>query len=186
MLVFWDNFGTIQAETGARLRTTYLASAKTKQGGSLGTTLGLRSEYWRNKPLSCGLHMAIFGFCSELRKEKCSNNGREGSAHSGRQASVQRALLGRGGFVVKLGPYLPENHQGRISQLSFQVLVIGRVTLIVPACQPGWEEMKNVRGNSRNFERKLFRMESAWGEAPQLKSPWSQADNKNEVQIEEK
>ena len=39
-----------------------------------------------------------------------------------------------------------------------------RVALIVPACQPGWEEMENVRGNfikieailgkSTNFERK--------------------------------
>ena len=51
----------------------------------------------------------------------------------------------------------------------------GRVTLIVLACQPGWEEVENLRGNLRNFqrkfERKWFRMKSAWEEAPQLNSP---------------
>ena len=39
-----------------------------------------------------------------------------------------------------------------------------RVALIVPACQLGWEEMENLRGNLRKFERKKFRMKSAWGE----------------------
>ena len=29
------------------------------------------------------------------------------------------------------------------------------MTLIVPACQPGWEEMENLRGKLRNFKRKL-------------------------------
>ena len=27
-----------------------------------------------------------------------------------------------------------------------------RVTLIVPACQPGWEEKENLRGNLRTLE----------------------------------
>ena len=31
----------------------------------------------------------------------------------------------------------------------------GRVALIVPACQPGWEEMENLRGNLRTFEEIL-------------------------------
>ena len=26
------------------------------------------------------------------------------------------------------------------------------MALIVPACQPGWEEMENLRGNLRKFE----------------------------------
>ena len=29
----------------------------------------------------------------------------------------------------------------------------GRVALIVPACQSGWEEMENLRGNFRKFEK---------------------------------
>ena len=28
-----------------------------------------------------------------------------------------------------------------------------RVTLVVPACQPGWEEMENLTGNLRKFEK---------------------------------
>ena len=39
--------------------------------------------------------------------------------------------------------------------------ITGRVTLIVQACQPGWEEVENLR------------MKSAWEEVPQLKSPCS-------------
>ena len=31
---------------------------------------------------------------------------------------------------------------------------VDRVTLVVPACQPGWEEMENLRGNL-NFFRKI-------------------------------
>ena len=30
---------------------------------------------------------------------------------------------------------------------------VDRVTLVVPACQPGWEEMENLRGNFSKFER---------------------------------
>ena len=30
---------------------------------------------------------------------------------------------------------------------------VGRVTLIVPACQPGWKEMENLRGNLSKFEK---------------------------------
>ena len=29
----------------------------------------------------------------------------------------------------------------------------GKVALIVATCQPGWEEMENLRGNLRNFEK---------------------------------
>ena len=29
-------------------------------------------------------------------------------------------------------------------------MVESRVALIVPACQPGWEEMENLRGNLRS------------------------------------
>ena len=29
---------------------------------------------------------------------------------------------------------------------------VDRVTLVVPACQPGWEEMENLRGNLRKFK----------------------------------
>ena len=32
-------------------------------------------------------------------------------------------------------------------------LLLSRVTLIVPACQPAWEEMENLRGNLGKFER---------------------------------
>ena len=60
------------------------------------------------------------------------------------------------------------------------------MALIVPVCQPGWEEIENLRGNSRKleesvgywrnfvrkFERKELEMKSAWEEAPRLKSPW--------------
>ena len=60
------------------------------------------------------------------------------------------------------------------------------MALAVPACQPGWEEIENLRGNSRKleesvgylrnfvrkFERKELEMKSAWEEAPRLKSPW--------------
>ena len=28
----------------------------------------------------------------------------------------------------------------------------GRMALIVPACQPGWEEMENLSGNLRKFK----------------------------------
>ena len=35
---------------------------------------------------------------------------------------------------------------------SMQCFVITRVALIVPACQPGWEEMENLRGNLKKFE----------------------------------
>ena len=28
-----------------------------------------------------------------------------------------------------------------------------RVTSVVPACQPGWEEMENLRGNFSKFDR---------------------------------
>ena len=47
-----------------------------------------------------------------------------------------------------------------------------RVTLIVSACQPDWEEMENLRGNLRGNKEGEFRMKSAWEEAPQLMSPW--------------
>ena len=53
------------------------------------------------------------------------------------------------------------------------LVISHRVALIVPACQPGWEEKENLRGNLRKFERKYFRMKSSWEEAPKLKSPWS-------------
>ena len=35
--------------------------------------------------------------------------------------------------------------------LNLQVIkvVCDRVTLLVPACQPGWEELENLRGNLR-------------------------------------
>ena len=60
-------------------------------------------------------------------------------------------------------------------------LVADMVTLIFAACQPGWEEMENlrrnlrkyeeIRGNLGKFERKSFRMKSAWEAAPQSKLP---------------
>ena len=37
-------------------------------------------------------------------------------------------------------------------ELFRYILDLTRVTLIVPACQPGWEEMKNLRGNLRKLE----------------------------------
>ena len=50
-----------------------------------------------------------------------------------------------------------------------------RVAVIVTACQPGWEEMENLRGNLRTFEgkfeRKLFLMKSGREDGSQLKSP---------------
>ena len=45
--------------------------------------------------------------------------------------------------------------------------VLIRVTLIVPACQPGWEEMENLRGNLRTFE-------GVWGGLRGNNSEWSQ------------
>ena len=35
------------------------------------------------------------------------------------------------------------------------MLPVCRVALIVPACQPGWEEMENLRGDFRKFEEML-------------------------------
>ena len=36
-------------------------------------------------------------------------------------------------------------------------LMGARVTLIVPASQPGWEEMENLKGNLKTIERKFER-----------------------------
>ena len=33
--------------------------------------------------------------------------------------------------------------------------IYSRVALAVPACQPGWEEMENLRGNLGNFKEIL-------------------------------
>ena len=33
-----------------------------------------------------------------------------------------------------------------------QMVILHRLALIVPACQPGWEEMENLRGNLKKFE----------------------------------
>ena len=38
-------------------------------------------------------------------------------------------------------------------QQRLEMVLSGRVTLIVLACQPGWEEMDNLRENVRSFER---------------------------------
>ena len=38
--------------------------------------------------------------------------------------------------------------------LPVVTLVTNRVTLIVPACPPGWEEMENFRGNLRGNNSK--------------------------------
>ena len=40
---------------------------------------------------------------------------------------------------------VPESQGMRLIQLT------GRVTLIVPACQPGWEDTENLTGNLRKF-----------------------------------
>ena len=53
-----------------------------------------------------------------------------------------------------------------------------RMTLNVTACQPGWEEMENLRGNLRNFEEiwKEIWNNLEWSQSgrrpPQLMSPW--------------
>ena len=45
----------------------------------------------------------------------------------------------------KMWKYLQKKHYGWIP----------RMALIVPACQPGWEEMENLRGNLRKFEWRI-------------------------------
>ena len=53
-----------------------------------------------------------------------------------------------------------------------------RMTLNVTACQPGWEEMENLRGNLRNFEEIWMKIWNnlEWSQSgrrpPQLMSPW--------------
>ena len=42
----------------------------------------------------------------------------------------------------KMWKYLQKKHYGWIP----------RMALIVPACQPGWEEMENLRGNFRTIK----------------------------------
>ena len=47
------------------------------------------------------------------------------------------------------------NHQTTLPCIFFKRLLLiwrGRVDSIVPACQPGWEEMENLRGNLGEFE----------------------------------
>ena len=38
------------------------------------------------------------------------------------------------------------------NDIRVMMIATSRVTLIVPACQPGWEKMQNLRGNLRKFE----------------------------------
>ena len=53
-----------------------------------------------------------------------------------------------------------------------QCFVITRVALIVPACQPGWEEMENLRGNLKKFEEiweEIIQNEVGLGGNPTIK-----------------
>ena len=45
--------------------------------------------------------------------------------------------------------YITDRHSWQWNPMA-----LSRVTLLVPACQPGLEEMENLRGNLRKFERK--------------------------------
>ena len=49
--------------------------------------------------------------------------------------------------------------------------VLGRVTLIVPACQSGLEEMENLRGNLRKFDgilEEIIQNEVSLGGSPTI------------------
>ena len=43
-----------------------------------------------------------------------------------------------------------------------------RVTLIVSACQPGWEEMENLRGNLRGNKEGMIQNEVSLGGSPTI------------------
>ena len=46
------------------------------------------------------------------------------------------------------------------------------MALIVPSCQPGWEEMENFRGNLGNFEEiaeEIIQKEVSLGGSPTIK-----------------
>ena len=45
-------------------------------------------------------------------------------------------------------------HTANDDDIRVMMIATSRVTLIVPACQPGWEKMENLRGNLRKFGRK--------------------------------
>ena len=49
-----------------------------------------------------------------------------------------------------------------------------RVALVVPACQPSWEEIENLRGNLRGNREEIIQNDVSLGGSPTIKDTLAQ------------